>query len=79
MRGNEREIALFLTDATPHTHVFGNLTEHLDECRRKEEIPYPDVMVRTIFPWAWDHRYDEFFRWDLPPDPSIRPAIPSCR
>ena len=63
-------------DAGLRSNTWVNLTEYLNDSRRKEEIPYPDVMVRTIFPWAWDHRYDGFFDWDLPPEPAPRPAIP---
>ena len=29
--------------------------------------PSDDHMARKLFPYACDHRCDEFFRWDLPP------------
>ena len=68
------------TDAGIRSHALANLHHYLDESRRKAEIPNPAVMVRKMFPWAWDRRYDNFFAFDLPPDPSIRPAIPNwCR
>ena len=63
-----------------HANAFGNLHEYRFETIRKGEQPNPFTMVRKIFPYAWDHRYDNFFAFDLPPDPSIHPAIPDwCR
>ncbi|MXZ90064.1 MAG: hypothetical protein F4W95_15230 [Chloroflexi bacterium] len=55
------------TDARIRSNSYGNLAEYLDESRRKDEIPYPDVMVCNLLRYAWNHRYDELFRWDLPP------------
>ena len=54
-------------DAGLRSNTYANLAEYLAECRRKEEIPYPNVMVCNLLRYAWDHRYDELLRWDLPP------------
>ena len=62
-------------DAGLRSNTWVNLTEYLNDSRRKEEIPYPDLMVRNMLPYAWDHRYDNFFDWDLPPEAAPRPAI----
>ena len=55
------------TDAGLRSNTYANLAEYLAESRRKEEIPYPDVMVCNLLRYAWNHRYDQFFRWDLTP------------
>ena len=67
-------------DAGVRSFNYGNLIEYLEEYQRKGEQPNPFTMVRKLFPYAWEHRYDGFFRWDLPPDPYVRPPIPDwCR
>ena len=54
-------------DAGFRSDSYGNLAEYLDESRRKDEIPYPDVMVCNLLRYAWSHRYDRLLDWDLPP------------
>ena len=65
------------TDAGCHSNAFANLHDYLFGIIRKGEQPNPFTMVRKLFPWAWEHRYDNFFAFDLPPDPSVRPTIPA--
>ena len=47
--------------------TFGRLRRYLDDVQRQGEVPIPKVIVWKLLPWADDDRYDEFFRWDLPP------------
>ena len=54
-------------DAGVTSYAFANLHEYLFQVIRKGEQPNPFTMVRKLFPWAWDHRYDNFFAFDLPP------------
>ena len=61
-------------DAGLRSNTYASLTEYLAECRRKEEIPYPGVMVCNLLRYAWDHRYDELLRWDLPPRDPLYPC-----
>ena len=69
-----------IADAGIRSFAFANLGEYLFATIRKGEQPNPITMVRKLFPYAWDHRYDGFFRWDLPPDPYVRRPIPDwCR
>ena len=55
------------TDAGCRSFAFANLYDYLDQTIRKGEVPNPFTMVRKLLPWAWDHRYDNFFAFDLPP------------
>ena len=32
-----------------------------------------DALKRKLHPYAWDHRYDNFFAFDLPP---LKPKYP---
>ena len=47
--------------------TFMRLRRYLDVIRRKGEIPEPEAMVLELLPWAWDHRYRDLLRWELPP------------
>ena len=55
MSGYERIIAFF-PNQRPLSQIIG-----------KGEVPNPITMVRKLLPYAWDHRYDNFFAFDLPP------------
>ena len=69
-----------IADAGFRLNTYANLDEYLLATVRKGEQPNPFTMVRKLLPWAWDHRYDGFFMWDLPPDPYVRQPIPDwCR
>ena len=57
-------------DAGIRSDAWLNLAEYLDKNRRREEIPYPDDMVRVLLRYAWDHRYDDLLDYEnLPRKP----------
>ena len=62
-----------IADAGFPLDTYTNLHEYLFATIRKGEQPNSITMVRKLLPWAWDHRYDNLFAFDLPPLPE-RPA-----
>ena len=46
--------------------TFANLHRRLDDARRKGEVLVPNAIVLNLLPWAWNDRYREFLRWELP-------------
>ncbi len=46
--------------------TFANLGRYLNDTRRRGDIPDPCEIVLNLLPWADNHRYLEFLRWDLP-------------
>ena len=55
------------TDAGCRSFAFANFYSYLNQTIRKGEVPNPITMVRKLLPYAWDHRYDNFFAFDLSP------------
>ncbi len=55
------------TDAGCRSFAFANFHNYLYQVIGKGEVPNPITMVRKLLPYAWDHRYDNFFAFDLPP------------
>ena len=46
--------------------TFANLHRYLDDTRRQGDVPDPCDIVLNLLPWARNHHYREFLRWDLP-------------
>ncbi len=46
--------------------TFMRLRRYLDDTIRQSDVPEPEAIVLNLLPWAWDHRYRAFLRWDLP-------------
>ena len=59
-------------------NTYCNLDEYLFTTIRKGEQPNPFTMVRKLLPWAWDHRYDNLFAFDLRPWSCV-PVKPNSR
>ena len=55
-----------VADAGFRLSTFMRLHRYLDDTRRKGEVPYPNVIVLSLLPWAGDDRYLELLSWDLP-------------
>ena len=45
--------------------TFARLHRYLDDTRRQSEVPYPNTIVLSLFPWADNDRYLPLLRWDL--------------
>ena len=72
-------VGVRIADAGFRLNTYGNLDEYLFATIRKGEQPNPITMVRKLLPYAWDHRYDNFFAFDLPPleTPRSRVQLPA--
>ena len=46
--------------------TFVRLRRYLEDTRSQGDVPEPESIVLSLLPWAWDHRYRAFLRWDLP-------------
>ena len=46
--------------------TFMRLRRYLDDTIRHGDVPESEAMVLNLLPWAWEHRYRAFLRWDLP-------------
>ncbi len=55
-----------IADAGFRLPTFANLHRRLDDARRKGEVPVPNAIVLNLLPWAWNDRYRDLLRWELP-------------
>ena len=47
-----------------------NLHNYLDRVRKAGDIPVSRQMLLALLPWAWESKYGDLLRWDLPaPEP----------
>ena len=56
--------------------TYNQLHQYLRSIIGAGEIPLPRAIVTNLLPWAWENRFQEFFRQDLPAQPSRRPTLP---
>ena len=55
-----------IADAGFRLPTFASLHRYLDDTQRQGDVPLPSAIVLNLLPWAWNDRYREFLRWDLP-------------
>ena len=54
-----------IADAGFRLPTFVRLRRYLEDTRRQGEVPESEAIVLNLLPWACDHRYRAFLRWDL--------------
>ena len=55
-----------IADAGFRLPTFVRLRRYLEDTRRQGDVPESEAIVLNLLPWACDHRYRAFLRWDLP-------------
>ena len=59
-------VARHIADAGFILPTYNQLHQYLRSVIGKGEIPLPRAIVTNLLPWAWENRFQEFFRYDLP-------------